>query len=468
MLLAAAWVFATVPPLNALAVSRGWWSFARGAAEMPVALLIGWVVMWGLLPALAMPRAPVWLVAALALWVDLLAMPWLGPALVLGPGWLWGEALLLALVFVPARLLVEWTARDERLYARAALQVACFGALVLWTLPWAVESIVRTHATAFPVRFAAPVSLAVALQLVAIPALLGVSAVLEFATRGGGTPLPYDPPARLVRSGPYAYVANPMQVSAALSLAALGLRFAAPVSLGVALQFVALPALLGVAAVHEFATRGGGTPLPYDPPARLVQSGPYAYVANPMQLSAALVLAAWGAMTGQPWVIAGGAMSVVYSAGIAGWDEAGDMTRRFGERWTAYRRGVRAWLPRWRPWHPSLDGEMPDVLYLAASCGRCSELGRMIASLRPVGLILAAAEEHPSRDLLRITYAPADGAAEEEGVAALGRALEHVNFACALLGSALRLPVVRPVLQLLVDASGGGRMRVRRDCELPA
>jgi protein-S-isoprenylcysteine O-methyltransferase Ste14 len=399
MLLGAAWVFATVPPLSAIAVRLGWWRFAagtEGGMGMPVALLLGWVVAWGLLPVLALPRVPAWTAAALALWLDLLVMPRLEPVLHLGPGWLWGEALLLGACFVPARLLAEWTADGRRLYARAALQVACFGVLVLWTAPLAVEAAVRGQAPGLDLRFAAPVSLAVALQLVAVPALLGV------------------------------------------------------------------------AAVREFAVRGGGTPLPFDPPARLVRSGPYAYVANPMQLSAALVLAAWGATTGRPWVIAIGAMSVVYSAGIAGWDEAGDMEKRFGEPWAAYRRGVRAWLPRWRPWHPSVDGAgRPDVLYVSAECGRCSELGRMVEALRPVGLVVVPAEDHPTRDLARITCAPADGGAEEDGVAAFARALEHVNFACALLGMAMRLPVVRPVLQVIVDASGGGPMRVSRACALP-
>jgi len=393
MLLASAWVFATVPPLSALAVRLGWWRFEPGSDAgmgMPVALLIGWVAAWGLLPALAMPRVPAWAAAALALWLDLLLMPRLEPVLRLGPGWLWGEALLLGVSFVPARLLAAWTEGGRRLYGRAALQVACFGALVLWTGPWAVEAAVRSQA-------------------------------------------------------PW-----------------LNLRFAAPVSLAVALQVAAFPALLGIAAVHEFATRGGGTPLPYDPPVRLVRSGPYAYVANPMQLSTFLVLAALGALTGRPWVVATGVMSVVYSAGIAGWDEAVAMPRRFGERWTAYRRGVRAWLPRWRPWHPSLDGEAPDVLYVSAECGKCSELGRMVEAMRPVGLVVRAAEAHPSRDLTRITYAPADGGAEEGGVAAFARALEHVNFATAVLGMAMRLPILRPALQLIVDASGGGPMRVRR------
>ncbi|HKP75086.1 MAG TPA: isoprenylcysteine carboxylmethyltransferase family protein, partial [Longimicrobiaceae bacterium] len=382
------------PALNPLAVARGWWSFAGGAAEMPVALLIGWVLLWGLLPSLALPRLPAWAAAALALWLDVMLMPRLAPVLRLGHDWLAGEALLIALGFVPARLLAAWTEEGQRLYGRVVLQVACFGALVTWTLPWAVEAAVRSQSPA------------------------------------------------------------------------LDLRFAAPVSLGIALQVVALPALLGVAAVHEFATRGGGTPVPYDPPARLVRSGPYAYVANPMQLSAALVLATWGALTGRPWVMAIGAMSVFYSAGLAEADEAEDLRRRFGEPWAAYRRGVRQWLPRWRPWHPSLDGGPPDVLYVSAECGKCSELGRMIAAMRPVGLIVVPAEDHPSRDLLRITYAPADGGADEEGVAAFARALEHVNLSLALPAMAMRLPIIRPILQVIVDASGGGPMQVsrRREC----
>ena len=59
------------------------------------------------------------------------------------------------------------------------------------------------------------------------------------------------------------------------------------------------PALLGLAAVQEFAVRGSGTPVPFDPPKRLVTTGPYAYVRNPMQLSAALVMLGWGAILGQ-------------------------------------------------------------------------------------------------------------------------------------------------------------------------
>lgn len=402
IVLGCAWVLAALPPVNAAATHLGWWRFAGEAPffSIPAGFLAGWVVLWGMLPALALPRVPAWAVVLGAAWVDVLLMPRLASALELGPAWLAGEAACLLLVLLPARLLAEWTAEDRRLPLRAALQVAAFGLLTLAVLPAAVE-------------------VAVAMD-------------------------PRVPP----------------------------LRFAPPVSLSVTLQLVALPALLGVAAVAEFAMRGGGTPLPFDPPRRLVRSGPYAYVANPMQLSMALTLCAWGALTGAGWVVAAGAMSVVYSAGLAAWDEGEDLERRYGDAWETYRRHVRAWRPRWRPWHPSLAGEgEPARLYVSAGCGICAEMGLAVASLDPVGLVVVPAEEHPSRDLMRITYDPCDGGPEEDGVAALARAMEHVNSACALLGMAMRLPVIRPLLQVVVDASGGGPTLVRRGavtgCEVP-
>ncbi len=226
-------------------------------------------------------------------------------------------------------------------------------------------------------------------------------------------------------------------------------------------QLLAIPALLGASAVQEFAQRGEGTPLPFDPPRRLVTSGAYAYLANPMQLSLALTLLVWGALLGSWGVAAGAVIAVAYGAGLAAWDEGGDMARRHGAAWRAYRAHVRDWIPRWRPYQA--NDAPAALLYVARGCAQCSAIGAWIAARAPIGLRIVAAESHPERDLSRITYDPADGSAEEWGVAAMGRALEHINFGWAYAGMLLRLPLVRQLIQLIVDASGGGPKRFARD-----
>ena len=47
-------------------------------------------------------------------------------------------------------------------------------------------------------------------------------------------------------------------------------------------------------------------------------------------------------------------------------------------------------------------------------------------------------------------------------MAALARALEHLHLGWALVGCLLRLPVINPGAQLLVDAVGGGPRLIRR------
>ncbi|MDB4948315.1 MAG: hypothetical protein JWM27_964 [Gemmatimonadetes bacterium] len=394
VLLAIAWNLCFLPAVNLAAPRLGWWSFsADGPAFLgaPVELYLGWALLWGGAAPLAFRRTHVALAAVAAVCMDVLLMPLCSPTLVLGHGWLVGEAAALALCFAPALLLARWTARDRRLAWRAAMQAALAGALVMGIIP-----------------------------------------AVTFAQVGGGW--------TALLSRPFRWT----QVMA---------------------QILALAALPGLSAVQELAGRGGGTPLPFDPPRRLVRSGPYAYVANPMQLSAALVMAVWGWMLHSGWLAAGAAMTVVYSAGLAAWDEAADLDARFGEPWREYRRAVRPWLPRLRPYWPT-DGE-PARLYVAAGCGTCSQLGRWMKGAGAVGLEVVPAETHPAQDLRRVSYDPRDGGAEEEGVAALGRALEHLHLGWALAGMAIRLPVVRPFAQLLADAGGGAPRRIVRWTSAP-
>ena len=227
------------------------------------------------------------------------------------------------------------------------------------------------------------------------------------------------------------------------------------------LQWVFLLAVPGISAVQEFVLRGRGTPIPYDPPKKLVVSGMYRYVANPMQLSCFVVMMAWGGLLRNPWVAAAGVMSFLYGLGLANWDEGEDLKARFGEPWQKYRRHVRAWRMRWKPRHDSAS--RPALLYVAETCGPCSEVRRWFERRSTIGLAFIAAEDHPAHDLRRITYDPQDGNEPEDGIRAIARGLEHIHFGWAFAGACLRLPMMADVVQVLMDASGfGPRLVLRR------
>jgi protein-S-isoprenylcysteine O-methyltransferase Ste14 len=224
-------------------------------------------------------------------------------------------------------------------------------------------------------------------------------------------------------------------------------------------EVLLLLALPGVAGVMEFAERGEGTPIPYDPPKRLVRSGIYRYIANPMQMSCLLVMLLWAAWLRSGWMAAAAGMSVVYNAGLAEWDEAEDLKHRFGEEWMSYRSHVRNWWPRWRPYHTG----MASRLYMAATCGPCSELRSWLEARKPLGLEIVDAECLPAGSIERMRYVPRDDSGDVEGVRALGCALEHMNLSWALAGIALRMPIIWQSVQLVMDASGLGPRVLRKD-----
>lgn len=210
---------------------------------------------------------------------------------------------------------------------------------------------------------------------------------------------------------------------------------------------------MALQAVVEF-TKHGGTPVPLDPPKQLVTTGPYAFVANPMQLSGTILLAAWGALLREPAIIAAAIMGAIFSAGVAAWSENRDLSRRFGDGWMRYRDGVRFWIPRWRPMQASTA-----VVYVASTCDPCSEVGRFLERRDPIGLEIRAAEEC-AVPLRRISYVRGEDRAA--GVAAIGRCLEHANLGWAGASWITRTPGVAQVLQLIADAVGAGPRSVGR------
>ena len=383
--LASLTAFLGVVAVDQLAQSRGWWTFADAPTSLgvPMEVLLGWALAWGALPVLAGGHPLAWLVGFG--WVDVLAMPRLAGLVDLHDGWLVGEALLLIFAAAPALVLghlsvralaVPVGARPYEVAARTSMQAATFVGLVCWYVPHlvlAAEGLAWHDAVdhSYPVRA----------LLLAVAVLLGTPAV-----------------------------------AAAVEL-----------------------------------TLAGGTPWPWDPPRRLATTGPYAYVANPMQLSMVTLLLLLAAAAGSALLVVAAAVAFAFSAFVADPHEHATM----GARWpayAAYRREVRPWAPRWHPYVPQ-----PATLWVSATCELCAATGVAIDRLGTTGVERRPAECAPT-PLTRMRWEC--GEASASGVAAFARAVEHGNLLSAWLGWWMRLPGVDRMLQRVADAAGLGPREV--------
>lgn len=116
-------------------------------------------------------------------------------------------------------------------------------------------------------------------------------------------------------------------------------------------------ATLGVWASRLFVTIGRGTPAPWDPTRKLVVTGPYRYVRNPMVIGLMLMLGA-EALILWSWPIAAWlAVFFLANATYIPLSEERDLEHRFGTPYRLYKENVPAWLPRFRPWRqPGEEG----------------------------------------------------------------------------------------------------------------
>ena len=115
--------------------------------------------------------------------------------------------------------------------------------------------------------------------------------------------------------------------------------------------------LFGSSLVH-FATRGRGTLAPWDPPKRLVVTGPYRYVRNPMISGVVFILIAESLLllsTSHGWWAAGFLAANAVQIPLM---EEPQLEARFGESYREYTRHVGRLIPRFRPWDAST---LPDA-----------------------------------------------------------------------------------------------------------
>lgn len=113
---------------------------------------------------------------------------------------------------------------------------------------------------------------------------------------------------------------------------------------GAALIAAGVAALLD--AFARFALQGLGTPAPVAPTERLVITGAYRYVRNPMYLAVASTILGQWLLLGRPVLLAYAIVfgAIVY-AFVRGYEEP-TLRAEYGEEYDRYRAAVPGWWPR--------------------------------------------------------------------------------------------------------------------------
>jgi protein-S-isoprenylcysteine O-methyltransferase Ste14 len=107
----------------------------------------------------------------------------------------------------------------------------------------------------------------------------------------------------------------------------------------------AIGAFVAVWCIATFVTVGRGTPMPLDPPRRLVDAGPYRLVRNPMYIGAGLALMG-AALFYESWELLGycAAFAIVMHLFVVRYEEP-TLRASFGDDYVRYCQRVRRWWP---------------------------------------------------------------------------------------------------------------------------
>jgi protein-S-isoprenylcysteine O-methyltransferase Ste14 len=118
---------------------------------------------------------------------------------------------------------------------------------------------------------------------------------------------------------------------------------------------IALGVVIAFGCALEFAWRGIGTPAPFDPPRRLVITGLYRWVRNPMYVGLGVILLGeaitFPRLTITMLVLIA-SLWLATTLFIITFEEP-TLRAKFGDDYAAYCRNVRRWIPRLRPFDNS-------------------------------------------------------------------------------------------------------------------
>jgi protein-S-isoprenylcysteine O-methyltransferase Ste14 len=122
-----------------------------------------------------------------------------------------------------------------------------------------------------------------------------------------------------------------------------------------ATRAVGIPLIVGGAAglvdsFARFGLQGLGTPAPIAPTRKLVVTGLYRYVRNPMYVAVVVVILGQAALFSDARLIAYGVLVWLACHAFVVCYEEPVLARRFGTEYDDFRANVPRWIPRLTPW----------------------------------------------------------------------------------------------------------------------
>lgn len=108
-----------------------------------------------------------------------------------------------------------------------------------------------------------------------------------------------------------------------------------------------------VQAFLRFVLDGVGTPAPIAPTKRLVVTGAYRYVRNPMYIAVTGAIVGQALLFGQLSLLVYAMVFLAVTAAFVHWYEEPTLARQFPADYPAYRENVPGWWPRRHPWPPA-------------------------------------------------------------------------------------------------------------------
>ncbi len=134
--------------------------------------------------------------------------------------------------------------------------------------------------------------------------------------------------------------------------------------LGVLLIAVGIPALL--ASFARFALQGVGTPAPVFPTKRLVVSGFYRYVRNPMYVAVVSIVVGQALLLGNVWVLVYGLCAWLVTHLFVLYYEEPTLRKNYGMEYLEFCAHVPRWLPRLAPMAPAMNSTVSGGVERAA------------------------------------------------------------------------------------------------------